>query len=322
LYDIKPKTLSYYYKHITSDYAKEMNKPPWESIYHNIEKNWLVLSENIWTKLCIDEKNVWWQVITILSNPVKDKIIAEIPWTQSKPIVEKIESEISIEERRKVTEICLDMSNSMEAIIDALFPNAYKVHDRFHVIKNILEDLNAIKIRIKTVIKKKVLEEEKKVKNKWKKYLQERYINWETLLEMISRSHYQLYKRQTDRKYNQRARRTIMKWLEIFKELCLWYDIVQDLQSIYDNCRTKHEAILEMKERLEKSENIWERIDEIWNMNKLIDNHKETIVNYFISRHTNWYAEWLNSRIDHLNSMSKWFADKNFMMYKIAKIFG
>jgi hypothetical protein len=141
-------------------------------------------------------------------------------------------------------------------------------------------------------------------------------------LEIISRSHYQLNKRQIDRKYSQKARRTIMRWLEVFEELCIWYSIVQELQSIYDNCKSKYEAIPKMKKRLKRSERIWKKIDEIWNMNKLIDNHKETIVNYFISRHTNWYAEWLNSRISYLNTMSRWFADKNFMMYKIAKIFG
>ena len=321
MYDIKPKTLSYYYKHITSDYAKEMKKPPWESLYDNICKKGLVLRDNIWDKLCIDEKNVWGHLITIISNPKKNKIVSEIPGTESSFIIRKLEAELSDEDRKSVKEVSLDMSSAMEHIVDIIFPNAKKVHDRFHVIRNILEDLTAIRIRTKTKIKKQIFLEEKKAKEQWYKYVHERYANWETLLEVISKAIHQLQKRKSDWNYSQRRRRCILKWLDIFSEICIWYNIYQELQTIYDRKDSIEKSRIELLKWLGNTEKTWEKIDEIWNMNKLIDNHRETILNYFISGHSNWFAEGLNSRIEYMNTMSKWFHDKNFLMYKIAKIF-
>jgi transposase len=50
------------------------------------------------------------------------------------------------------------MSNAMEKIVENVFPNAKKVTDRFHVMKNIQEDMIALKVTLKTMIKKEFLE--------------------------------------------------------------------------------------------------------------------------------------------------------------------
>jgi hypothetical protein len=52
----------------------------------------------------------------------------------------------------------------MEQIVRECFPNSMLVTDRLHVMKNVLEDLLAIRTRCKTAIKKKVLDEEKLAK--------------------------------------------------------------------------------------------------------------------------------------------------------------
>jgi transposase len=57
--------------------------------------------------------------------------------------------------REKVLEIVTDMSPSMESIVRIAFPNAILTTDRFHVMKMLLDDLNAIRIRAKTALKKK-----------------------------------------------------------------------------------------------------------------------------------------------------------------------
>jgi len=90
------------------------------------------------------------------------------------------------------------MSPAMERIAETVFPNAIKVTDRFHVMKNIQDDENALRIRIKTVIKKQRLESEKEAKLKKGKYTSEKYMNGETKYELITRVHYQLCKRKAD----------------------------------------------------------------------------------------------------------------------------
>jgi transposase len=49
----------------------------------------------------------------------------------------------------------------MELIISIVFPNASIVTDRFHMMKNVLEDIGAIRTRAKTAIKKRINEEVK-----------------------------------------------------------------------------------------------------------------------------------------------------------------
>lgn len=65
--------------------------------------------------------------------------------------------------RESITEVCCDMSATMELIISILFPKASIVTDRFHLMKNVLEDIGAIRTRAKTAIKKRINEE-------WKEY--------------------------------------------------------------------------------------------------------------------------------------------------------
>jgi transposase len=54
----------------------------------------------------------------------------------------------------------MDMANTMKKIIQMVFPNAVQIIDRFHVMKNVLEDMNALITRIKTDIKKEYLTEQ------------------------------------------------------------------------------------------------------------------------------------------------------------------
>jgi transposase len=63
--------------------------------------------------------------------------------------------------RESIREVCCDMSATMELIISIVFPNASIVTDRFHMMKNVLEDIGAIRTRAKTAVKKRINEEVK-----------------------------------------------------------------------------------------------------------------------------------------------------------------
>jgi len=59
-----------------------------------------------------------------------------------------------LEKRLKFEEIAVDMSPTTHLIAKKLHPYATIVDDRFHVWKAILEEITAIKIRLKTEMKK------------------------------------------------------------------------------------------------------------------------------------------------------------------------
>ena len=283
---------------------------------------WMIFPENMWEKLCLDEKDISGSVYTILSNPGKDKIVAILPGTKSKSIIESIIAVISKQALWMVKQICTDMSPAMECIINALFPFSELVTDRFHVMKNLLEDLSSVRIRTKSKIKNQEATERKKAKERGEKYKPKRLRNWETFGEAISRVSRQMKKRKADRSWKQRQRRIVMQHEEAFSELIEAYNYMMRLRKRYDNEDQDREiAEIELTKLIEKWEKIWKRIIDVDTMAKMLLNRKESICNYFIQRHTNGYAEWLNSRISKLVSMSKWFADKDYMLYRITTIF-
>jgi transposase len=76
-------------------------------------------------------------------------------------VINFFEYRLDKDRRDDIEEVCCDMSATMELIIRIVFPNANIVTDRFHMMKNILEDIGAIRTRAKTAIKKRINNEAK-----------------------------------------------------------------------------------------------------------------------------------------------------------------
>jgi transposase len=80
---------------------------------------------------------------------------------KGKDVINFFEHGLDKKRRESIVEVCCDMSATMELIISIVFPNASIVTDRFHMMKNVLEDIGAIRTRAKTAIKKRINEEAK-----------------------------------------------------------------------------------------------------------------------------------------------------------------
>jgi transposase len=76
-------------------------------------------------------------------------------------VINFFEHGLDIKWREGIKEVCCDMSATMELIISIVFPNANIVTDRFHMMKNMLEDIGSIRTRAKTEIKKRLNDEAK-----------------------------------------------------------------------------------------------------------------------------------------------------------------
>jgi len=214
----------------------------------------------------------------------------------------------------------MNMANTMHKIIKMIFPNVVQIIDRFHVMKNVLEDMNAVITRIKTGIKKEYLTEQELAKIERRQSKHQMYWNWETWLDLITRCRHQFLKRRKDWNLRQIDRWNCMKLVLKFQEITAMYEKIKEIFFIYDFSTCKKVA----KKRFEKwfsSISNLNFITELQNTWRMIKNLFDKILNYFRTWLTNWYAEWLNSRIQRIISNSRWFKNDDFMIYRIIKIF-
>lgn len=338
LYGINQKTISNYFINIISDFAIEKKKEArdaqlflWKkktcrsqyiSKYSKLKTEWYFNKNKLWKRLCIDEKNINWEVYTIFSNPdFKQSLVWIIPWTKSNVVTTLVRNKTKLSDRLWVKEIALDMAKSMEYIARELFPQATQVVDRFHVMKNVLWDIQAVRIRIKTNIVKEQLDLEvgakiDKVKYEPKKYsLNLKYC--ETKKELITRVRYQLFKRKKDWNKTQKDRWKVIQQLEEFQEIIFSYEIISELFNIFD----KKKWALSFQQWFSKISQV-ETIIEMQNSWRMVQNHLGRIMNYFNNWFTNAFAEWLNSRIQRFMSNLRWVTDENYMLYRIITKFG
>ena len=320
---INSKTLSRYF---WENFKKV--KKVWIEIHgklFKIEKlasQWYFNAEKLWEYINIDEKNLCWELYSIISNPKLwwKWLVWIIPWVRSIEIKKFIFLHSTEKQRSKVKEIALDMANTMHNIATWLFPSCLQVIDRFHVMKNILEDMGALISKNKTEIKKAYLEEIERAKIERRKPNYQKYANKETKLELISRWRYQLLKRRKDWSLNQYLRWDCIKLVPWFEEIAAMYEQIEKIFEIYDSKITVEQAKKEFDKWFTSISKL-DFITELQNSWRMIKNHFDRICNYFSSRLTNGYAEWLNSRIQKIISNSRWFKDQDYMIYRIIKIF-
>lgn len=187
-------------------------------------------------------------------------------------------------------EVTLDMSPTMDFIVGELFPQAKRTLDRFHVTKNILEDIQSIRMRIKTIIKSEELEKEEQCKIDRKKYIPKKLENSETKLDFITRLRYQLFERRKDWGEYQTKRWEVLKQHSEFDKIRVAYELLEKFYEIYDSKITREEARLLWSDWFRVISQ-HESIKELQNAGRTIKNHLEGILNYFGERFTNAFTE-------------------------------
>jgi len=195
-------------------------------------------------------------------------------------VTEAIRNEISFEERLNIREVTLDMSPTMDHIVNELFPQAKRTLDRFHVTTNVLEDIQSIRMRIKTLIKSEELEKEEQCKIDRKKYIPRKLENGESRLDFITRLRYQLFERRKDWSEYQIQRWEVLKIHTEFYEIQVSYEIIEKFYEIYDSHISREEAKPLWNEWFQRISQ-YESIRELQNAGRTIKNHLEGILNYF-----------------------------------------
>ncbi|MEM8520270.1 transposase [Flavobacterium sp. PL12] len=198
--------------------------------------------------LSIDEVNLsMGELYTVVTNKAgkgkKGSIVAIIAGTKSEVVINHLQK-IDPKKRNQVTEITLDMANSIKLIAKKSFPKANQVTDRFHVQKLALEAVQEVRIRLKW----DALDQENSAITEAKlnktPFISREFSNGDTAKQLLTRSRFLLYKSPNKWSDSQKARATIL--FEEYPEIKTVYYLSQKLRNIYNNYTNKTVAITKL----------------------------------------------------------------------------
>ena len=314
--------------------------------------NWVLQPDNIGEYVSIDETSLQDDLFTILSNKAghgqQGTIIAMVRGTKSKDVIDVL-MKIPEEDRLKVKEVTLDLSDSMRDIVEAAFPNAIVTLDCFHILKRCFDAVEELRLRYKREAQAMTKRAERRWKarmkrnaahRRWyakthpKKYkgkkrgrkakrLNERFKpevldNGDTLVELLTRCKYALT--QSHDKWSERQCERMRLLFKLYPKLKEAYDIVNKLRAIFRSKLSRDAAKLKLQEWYKAITNC--TIREVKSARDAIKNREDNVLNYFINRATNASAESLNSKLKSFRAQVRGVSDLPFFMYRVCKIYG
>ena len=270
--------------------------------------------------MCIDElslsKGELYTFVTNKSGNCKQgSLVAVIRGTLSKDIISVL-NKLSSASRELVEEVSMDMANNMEAAIKASFAKAKIVTDRFHVVKLVTDALQHLRIKHRWAELEKENEAIAAAKKEGKKHKSEVLPNGDTVKQLLARCRLILYKKPCEWTTSQALRMVLL--FDRFPKLSEVYYHVIAFRKIYElKCRTK--AATKFKEWLEKTKSL--NITEFNTVSNTLHYNLENILNFFINRNTNAYAESFNAKIKLFRANLRGVVDIKFFLFRLAKLF-
>jgi transposase len=317
---LRPQTVYSWYRQYLSGYPEAVTSGQWGkddfTDRDKKQKSVPVLKlENFGEEMAVDEKMIDEEFYTILTNRQTGKI-AMLAETLQVADLNKLMDKIS-EAKNVVKEITVDLSPTYERFCEQSFPGAVVVADKFHVVKHIVEAVQALRLRLKQEEIAK-LPATKKERREYEKAT--KLINGESRMEMLTRSRYILFKRQENWTTSQQKRATLL--FEAFPQIKLTYELTQQIRRWLDK-----ENVGRYEWEIERQLITWydnaeqQKLPEVENLIRLISSHEQIIMNYFIKGKTNAKAEAINSKIQRFITANYGVRDKDFFMYRLAHYF-
>lgn len=313
LYTVDGKQLQQQYKDFLSDFHS------WGQKDHADE--WMLFEDNIGPSLSIDETALSnGELYTIVTNKEakggKKAIVAMLKGTQAEQIITVLER-IPIRKRNKVKEVTMDMAANMIKAIRRCFTNAIRVIDRFHVQKLAYDAVQEARIKYRWEAldaESKSIEEARKNKQAFQP---EVFSNGDTLKQLLARSRYLLFKHESKWTASQKERAELLfpRYPELFKA----YNLAIRLGNIFTICKSKQVAFKRLA--------IWYNdveaagIDAFRTVARSVQQHYESILNFFDNRSTNASAESFNAKVKAFRATSRGVRDTTFFLFRLAKIF-
>lgn len=227
-------------------------------------------------------------------------------------------NKIPLHRRLQVKEVTLDFASSMENAVVRSFPNARIVTDRFHAQKLVTEALQQIRISLRW----KAIEEENKAvkaaKVRGKRYIPPTYHNGDTKKQLLARSRYLLFK--SSSKWTDRQKERSVVLFKQFRELQQAYELTMYVRGIYETSKTREEAQRRFNDWFQQVEH--SSFDSFKTAAHYLEDHLQTILNYFPDRSTNASAESFNAKLKGFRALLRGVTDKKFFLFRVAKLYG
>lgn len=294
--------------------------PAWDDNDSNHGDGWVVMPENIGTRLCIDETCLsTGEVHTILSNPDshggKGCLVAMLKGTKAGD-VSKVIKKIEKSKREAVEEVTLDFSDSMCSIVKACFEKAIRTLDRFHHQQFCLEALQQLRIEHRREVMTRDANDREEFKIRLREALKsntlltdengdpirsnaawhpKRLRNGDTEAELLVRSKYLLMVSPDKWNDSQRERAEIL--FELYPDIQTAFSLTHSLRMIFAKRCDKETGRKSLKEWYAKVGDFGNKA--LNDVTAAMYDREDEILNYFVNRSTNASAESLNAKIKH-----------------------
>ena len=134
---------------------------------------------------------------------------------------------------------------------------------------------------------------------------------------MLARSRYFLYKNKSKWSKNQISRAELL--FDLYPDIQKAYDLAQDLRNIFEKTTDKIIGISRLAKWHEKvSQSGFKSFNTI---SRSIEDHYQTILNYFNNRSTNASAESFNAKIKAFRSQFRGVRNVAFFLFRLTNIY-
>lgn len=313
LYQLDGKQLQQQYKHHISDYKD------WDQKEHAAE--WMLFEENMGTHLSIDETALSNdELYTIITNKAakgrKGALVAMIRGTLADR-VEEVLSRLSLQLRKRVQEVTLDMAANMNLIVKRCFPFAHRVVDRFHIQQLATEAVQEIRIKYRWQAIDEENEQIALARKAKQVFVQQLLPNGDSPKQLLARSRYLLFKQKHQWTPSQIQRAALL--FERCPKVKQAYDLSMKLADIYRHSKCKEEAFKKLALWHNEVEAVG--IESFRTVSRSIETHYLAILNFFNNRSTNASAESFNAKIKAFRASARGVRDIKFFLFRLSKLY-
>ena len=246
----------------------------------------------------------------------KGSIIAIIQGTDAQTVCNVL---LQMPRRRRfqAREITLDMAPNMELIARTCFPVAKRVTDRFHVQQLAFEAVQEMRIKARWEALDREMVEMHLAKAKGERYIAPVYENGDSQKQLLARSRYLLFKKESLWTLSQIQRAEIL--FREYPNIKKAYYLSMQLGLIYHQCKFKDVALTRLARW-------YDQVDRsgflsFGTIARTIQSHYQNIINFFDNRSTNAASESFNAKIKAFRRVFRGVKDKAFFLFRLAKLY-
>jgi transposase len=285
-------------------------------------QEYLIYPKNIGPNLALDETALSnGELYTFLTNKdnkgKKGSIVAIFKGTRAKDIILLINKYIPKELRKVVKEVTLDMAGSMNKIVSKCFLRAEATTDRFHVQQLANDAVQELRIKHRWEIFNLENIAYKEARSKDDIYKPEILENGDTIKQLMARSRYPLYKPRNKWTQSQAIRAKLL--FERFPDIEKAYNLSDGLRKIYNQNIDPDSARLKLAHWFDEIEKA--NMDSFNSIKRTFEVHHKQIVNYFVNRSTNAFAESFNEKVKDFRRAFRGIVDIDFFLFRLTKIY-